>query len=188
MPRNIKLRNLGEFNSPCVEVRISGRCWRRRWLPVKRIHGQNPIKNLHSAASLRIATSTMEVVVAIALLAAATTMVGGFVHQVKAGLRDRELSTRCDWELMNARERIGSWPVEQITLQQIQQISLSESLTAHIANAHLSAAIQQIKKPVPAIQVTLAIEGELNEQTIQPSVLTFWVLSITGETTAEGNL
>ena len=188
MPRNIKLRNLGEFNSPCVEVRISGRCWRRRWLPVKRIHGQNPIKNLHSAASLRIATSTMEVVVAIALLAAATTMVGGFVHQVKAGLRDRELSTRCDWELMNARERIGSWPVEQITLQQIQQIPLSESLTAHIANAHLSASIQKIERPQSATQITIAIEGELNEQTIQPSVLTFWVLSITGETTAEGNL
>jgi len=123
----------------------------------------------------------MEVLVAIALLAAATTMVGAFVHQVKAGLRDRELSTRCDWELMNARERIGSWPVEQITQQQIQQISISESLTASIANAHLSAAIQKIENPVPAIQVTLAIEGELNDQTIQPSVLTFWVLSPTGE-------
>jgi len=129
----------------------------------------------------------MEVLVAIALLAAATTMVGGFVHQVKAGLRDRELSTRCDWELMNARERIGSWRVEQITLQKIQQISIAESLIAHIANAHLSAAIQKIEKPQPAIQITLAIECELDGQTIQPSVLTFWVLSPTGESPKEGN-
>jgi hypothetical protein len=135
----------------------------------------SPLKNRPSAAFLRNAISTMEVVVAIALLAAATTLVGGFVHQVKAGLRDRELSTRCEWELLNARERIGSWPVEQITLQQIQQMPISESLAAQVASARLSAAIQKIEKPVPATQVTLAIECELDGQTVQPSVLTFWV-------------
>jgi hypothetical protein len=133
------------------------------------------IKRGLSVVRARRGTSTLEVVVAIALLAAATTLVGGFVHQVKAGLRDRELSSRCNWELMNARERIGSWPVGQITLEQIQQISISKSLTDRVASAHLAATIQQIEKPVPAKQVTLAIECELDGQTVQPSVVTFWV-------------
>jgi hypothetical protein len=124
----------------------------------------------------------MEVIAAIALLAAATTTVGQFVHQVKVGLRDRELSTRCDLELSNARERIGSWSTEQIVPEQIQQIPISESLTARVANAHLSASIQQIEEPLRATQVTLAIECEQDGQKIQPSVLTFWV-----PTSIEGN-
>ena len=117
----------------------------------------------------------MEVLVAISLLAVATALVGGFVHQVQAGLRDRELSTRCDWELMNARERIGSWQTDQISLEKIQQIPISDSLSSHVNNAHLIASIKNIEKPVPATQITLAIECELKGQTVQPSILTFWV-------------
>ncbi len=141
----------------------------------------NPPKNQRSPTTLKIrrrrATSTMEMVVAIALLAATATMVGKFVHQVKLGLRDRELSARFDWELMNAHERIGSWPLERITLEEIQQISLPKALTEHVANARLTASIQKIEKPLPATQITLAIECERYGQTIQPSVLTFWVPS-----------
>lgn len=133
------------------------------------------LKNYSSATVQRSATSVMEVVVAIALLAAATTMVGGFVHQVKQGLRDRELSARCDWELINARERIGSWPVEQITTEQIQQIPISKPLSDRVVDAHWSSTIQPIEKPRPALQVTLALEFQRNGQTTQPSVVTFWV-------------
>ena len=128
----------------------------------------------------------MEVLVAISLLAAATTLVGGFTHQVRSGLRERELSTRCDWELMNARERIGSWPAEKITLEQIQQIPLSDSLTARANNVHLTAAIRNVEKPLPATQITLAIECDLNGQTVQPSILTFWV-PVAAATIAEAN-
>ena len=127
----------------------------------------------------------MEVLVAIALLAVATTLVGGFVHQVQAGLRDRELSTRCDWELLNARERIGSWRTEQITLEQIRQIPVSDSLTSLVENAHLTASIQDIEKPLPAKQITLAIECDLKGQTVQPSILTFWVTSTAAKNAEE---
>ena len=48
-------------------------------------------------------------------------------------------------------------------------------LTTRVANARLSASIQQIEKPLRATQVTLAIEFEQDGQKIQPSVLTFWV-------------
>ncbi len=123
----------------------------------------------------RAATSTLEVVIAVGLLAAAAWSVGQFVHQVHTGLKERELSTRCDLELMNARERIGSWPVERLTLDQIQQLPLSESLRNQMTDAHLTATIQPIEAPRPATQVTLAIECNHKGQTIQPSVLTFWV-------------
>ena len=138
------------------------------------------LKNGSSGSRQRSATSVMEVVVAIALLAAASAMLGGFVHQVKQGLRERELSVRCDWELTNARERIGSWPVDQLTTERIQQIPISESLSESVSDAHFSAAIQRIEKPGPAMQITLALECERYGQTIQPSVVTFWVALSSG--------
>lgn len=145
---------------------------------------RNPLHNHRSAMSppaemsFRRATSTMEVIVAIALLAAATTVVGGFVHRVQKGLRDRELSARFDWELKNTRERIGSWPEEHLTLERIQQIELSKSLLpgdSPETKPRLTASIQKIEKPLPATQITLAIECNLHGQTIQPSIFTFWV-------------
>jgi hypothetical protein len=138
------------------------------------------------STSLRTATSTMEVFVAISLLIAASALVGAFVHQVQSGLRDRELSTRCDWELMNAREQIGSWPPERISVEQIQQMPLSDSLSTQLAKAYLTASIQNIEKPMPAKQVTLAIECDLHGQIVQPSILTFWVPS-SAETNTEAN-
>lgn len=119
----------------------------------------------------------MEMLVAMSLLAAAMTMVGKFVHQVQAGLKNQELSARFDWELLNARERIGSWAEEQITVQQIQQIPISDSLSSQVTNAHFAASIMKIETPLPATQVTLAFECEVAGQTIQPSMLTFWVAS-----------
>jgi hypothetical protein len=127
----------------------------------------------------RTATTTMEVVVAIALLAVAATLVGRFVGQVKQGLRDRELTARFEWELLNARERIGSWTADRITLERIQQLPISDALASRLKNARLAAAVQNIETPLPALQVTLGLEGELNGQAIQPAVLTFWVPSTT---------
>ena len=123
----------------------------------------------------RMATSSLEIVVAFALLVVAVTLVGRFVSQVKHGLRDRELSARTEWELLNARERIGSWSTEQITRERIEQLPLSKSLTDRFTSVSFVAQVQHVDQPIEAEQVTLAIAGELDGQKIEPAVLTFWV-------------
>ncbi len=123
----------------------------------------------------RAGTSTLEVVIAFGLLVVALTMVGRFVSQVKSGLRVRELSNRTEWELLNARERIGSWSPEQITRERIEQLPLSKSLTDRFTSAAFVARVTHVDQPIVAEQVTLAIAGELDGQKIEPAVLTFWV-------------
>ncbi len=83
----------------------------------------------------------MEMLVAISLLAFAVTAMGQFVSQVSSGLRDRELSARIGWEIMNARERIGSWPIDDITVEQIEQLQVSEPLAKSLTAAKFTARV-----------------------------------------------
>ena len=129
----------------------------------------------------RAASSTAEVIIAIALLAIAASLVGRFVSQVRSGLSDRELGARIGWELQNARERIGSWSTDEITAERIGQMQVSKGIAGRIENARLNASVKRIESPVVATQVTLGLQGELKGQTIQPTVLTFWVPVKNGE-------
>ncbi len=131
--------------------------------------------------TLRTATSTAEVIIAVALLAIAASLVGRFVSQVRSGLRDRELSARVGWELQNARERIGSWSTDEITKERIAQLPVSKAVASKLENARLNATVLRIDSPVVATQVTLGLRGELNGQAVQPAVLTFWVPIENGE-------
>ena len=117
----------------------------------------------------------MEVIVAIALLGAAASLVGQFVTQVQRGLRDRELNVRCDWELLNARERIGSWSSEQVTKERIESIEISGPLRKRLESPKFSASVTRMDHPIVAQQVTIGLEAVYNGQVIRPSVLTFWV-------------
>ena len=126
-------------------------------------------------SNARRAASTAEVMLAIALLAIAAPLVAKFASQVRRGLQDREISARLEWELINVRERIGTWPAEQITAERIGQVPISSSLTEQVPSAKLSAKVSQVEKPVAATQVTLAVQCERGGQTIEPATLTFWV-------------
>jgi hypothetical protein len=136
---------------------------------------------LQQNPTTRTAATTVEMLVAISLLVFAVTAMGRFVVQVNHGLRDRELSARIDLELMNARERIGSWPIERITSSEIGQLRVSEPLANGLADARFVAAVAEIDQPVRATQVTLALQCTLNSQLAQPAVLTFWVTRNSGD-------
>ncbi len=132
-----------------------------------------PARSVHHA--LRKAATTMEMLVAISLLAFAVTGMGQFVRQVNSGLRDRELSARIGWELLNARERIGTWPKERLTVEQIQKLPVSAALAESLEEAQFTASIVTIATPIRATQITLALECKVLGQPAQPAVLTFWV-------------
>ncbi len=117
----------------------------------------------------------MEMLVAVSLLAFAVTAMGQFVSQVNSGLRDRELSARLGWEIMNARELIGTWPIEDITVEQIEKLLVSEPLAKSLTDAKFKALVVPVDEPLAAIRVTLALECKLAGQLAQPAVLTFWI-------------
>ncbi|MCC7337984.1 MAG: hypothetical protein IT422_23080 [Pirellulaceae bacterium] len=116
-----------------------------------------------------------EVIVAIALLGTATVAIGRFAVTTKQGLRERELATRLSNELLNARERIGSWPQEQLAAEHIEAIPFSKSLTEQVDDLKWRAIVDPVAEPVSALRVTLKLECSLHGQTAQPQTLTFWV-------------
>lgn len=123
----------------------------------------------------RYGTSMAEVIVAIALLGTATAAIGRFAVMTKQGLRERVLGTRLSNELLNARERIGSWPQEQITVEHIEQLPFSKSLAEQVDHLKWRTIVEPMTEPVNALRVTLKLECSLHGQTAQPQALTFWV-------------
>ena len=87
-----------------------------------------------AAGRMAAGALTVEVLVAVALLTAAVVGVGRFMTAANTGLRHRELSARLEWELVNARERIGSWHPADVTKQSIERLPFSECSTPTFAN------------------------------------------------------
>ena len=120
-------------------------------------------------------TSTAELLVAMAILATAMVGVGQFASNTGSGLSQRELSTRIGWELANAREQIGSWKPENINVQRIENLPLSESLKHILDDLRWRAKVETLTEPARAIRVALTLHCTLHGQSARPASLVFWV-------------
>lgn len=134
-----------------------------------------PVPRQFDFRNARAATTTAETMVAIAILGIAMAGVGRFVASVNQGLRERELSARIGCELINARERIGSWSPEEITKANIERLPVSEVLMGHLQEAHWKASVSAIEEPASALQVELTLVCKYQGQLATPDRLTFWV-------------
>ncbi len=133
------------------------------------------MKHMTFQTASRSGTSTIEILVAVALLGSAFIGVGQFMSMTKAGLRNRELSTRIAWELQNARERIGTWPLSDINRENIEQLPFSDALAEMLSEPRWQAVVTAIPEPIPTIRVTLELHCVLSGQDAQPDSLTFWI-------------
>lgn len=123
----------------------------------------------------RMAVTSMETLVAIIVLSIAAMAVSQFVVTVHSGLQDQELSQRIGWEIENARELIGSWPVEKITQERIEQLPFANGLSENLVQARWVARVKQVEEPMPATRVTLGIECQYQGQVAMPQEMTFWI-------------
>lgn len=151
------------------QQRASGSCARKS--------RTNSNRSQPGTAAKRAGVSTVEILVATALLATAITGIGRLAHATQQGLHDRELATRLHWEIGNAREQIGSWGVEGITVARIEALPFSPALTKQLDGLRWHADVQSISEPATALQVSLAIQCLVNSQAAQPAKLTFWIAS-----------
>lgn len=124
---------------------------------------------------VRAATTTAELIVAMVVLSAAVGGVGRLASSVTSGLRERELSARIGWEIVNAREQIGSWTPGEITSQRIAALPISEALTSQLSHCRWESSVSVIERPARAIRVNLALVCEYQGQQASPQRLTFWV-------------
>lgn len=126
---------------------------------------------------LQRGTSTVEVIVALAVLATAVVGIGRFASTTNRGLRERQLSSRIGWELTNAREQIGAWVPEMITPSRIENLPFSSGLSDQLQDLQWQAEVAPITAPADALQVILTLRCTFQGQTARPASLVFWVPS-----------
>lgn len=123
----------------------------------------------------RRATTSLETVVAIALLGVAVSALGNMLGRIQHGLNDRELATRVSWEIDNARERIGSWAVDQITPDRIEELPISEALQDRVENLKWQSEVTPITDPIQGVRVRIDLTFDYRGQAVAPNGRTFWV-------------
>ncbi|MEZ6133337.1 MAG: hypothetical protein R3C53_00365 [Pirellulaceae bacterium] len=123
----------------------------------------------------RPAFSTVEVTVAIILLALTAGTLGRFVASVRHGLRERELSCYLGWEIENARARISTWELADVSVENIARMPFSPAIVERLPDARWTSTIETITEPIAAIQVTLQLQCTLHGQAAEPARLTFWI-------------
>jgi hypothetical protein len=125
----------------------------------------------------RFGISTVELLVSIGLLGLVLAAIGKMQHQIGQAIGQRELYQAIGWELENAKEEIQSWPSDRVTQEQIEQLSLSESLTRQLDKPQWQADIS--KQSIDsngrvATRVRLWLKANHSGQAIRPVELTFW--------------
>ncbi len=124
---------------------------------------------------LRGGTSTVELLVSMAVLTTAVLGVGRFASTTRQGLHDRELNSRIGWELANAREQIGAWQPTDVSVKEIESLPFSDYLKQELSDVRWQASVESISEPAQVLQVTLALHCTINEQAARPASLVFWI-------------
>lgn len=131
--------------------------------------------------------STIETLVALALLGMLMLLVGKFATHVRGGLEQRRLAKVLQWELENGREIVGSWPVDQISQERIAHLPFSALVQSELDDLEWYSEVraaplelpnhQTNDMSVPALQIRLGLRGTYQEQQLRSNELSFWVLS-----------
>ncbi|MFK7738212.1 MAG: hypothetical protein AB8B50_19445 [Pirellulaceae bacterium] len=124
---------------------------------------------------MRLGVTTTEAIISALLLGLTVAAAGKFASMTHEGLRERELSARIDWELVNARERIGSWSPTEVTEPNVESVAFSAHLKEHFDELAWQAEVEKVETPLAALQVRLSLTATRKSQAIRPADLTFWV-------------
>ena len=124
---------------------------------------------------IRHGITTAEVLVSIALLTLGILLVGKFSGVMGTSLRDQEFRALVNWELQNVRERVQSWDFQYVSVENIEQLPVSESLRQRVEGARWVARLKMIAEPISAKQVDLHLVGEVRGQRVEPVQHMFWV-------------
>ncbi len=135
-----------------------------------------------------------ETVIALVILGFVITGIGQFASYINTGINDLRLSKQIRWEIENAREVIGTWPVERVTTDNIDQLPISSRIAEELSDAKWKSSVAPASfslsagsstssgsiadgtsMTVAAKTVTLQLQAQYKGQSISPVELTFWV-------------
>lgn len=129
----------------------------------------------NSRKLFRFGTTSIEVIVGCVLMTAALVTVGIFQTRITKSESTLRQAALARTEVRNAREVVGSWPLEMVTDASVSQIQISPGVQATLPDARWIAKVFETEQPVRGKRVFLDLEWSRNEQIHSTSGITFWV-------------
>ncbi len=146
-----------------------------RSCPMARRDGQAFGGNNSASGMQRRALTVIELIVALALLSVAMLTASKMLAQLIQNGKALSSNDQALQMLVNFRELIGTWPVDRITPENIQQLSSPKNAVASENPYRLDANIVECQEPIVGKQVTLQISWQSSVGEPRQSTLAFWV-------------
>ncbi len=124
----------------------------------------------------RFGTSALELTVALIVLSLSTIIVGKFSLLSAQANRAQTSVSDLQRAVLNYREQIGTWPIEQITSERIESSLPPDVHVPGLADLQWQATVERVHSPRAALQVRLAVVAQtVSKTTARPIDLVFWV-------------
>ena len=118
-----------------------------------------------------------ECLVAFAMLVPIAVIIGRIGLHTEHASRASLLASQSVCDLVNAREVIGSWGFEEVTLEKIESISFPENPEFRAGSREWRASVDEVTEPVQAKRVCLSLQwthGQSESMSVVGPIV-FWV-------------
>jgi hypothetical protein len=118
-----------------------------------------------------------ECMVAFAILVPVAVLVSKIGLQARQSIRASMLAAYAKMDLTNAREKIGAWNFDEVTLANIQSLPHAEYPDAQDSGQEWLAVVEEIQEPIPSKRVSLSLRWtpQRSPEPNEFGPLTFWV-------------
>lgn len=119
-----------------------------------------------------------ECIMAFAILLPVAALVSKIGLQTQQSLRDSLLTAQAKSDLVNAREVIGTWEFDDVTVANVQSLPHAEISEVTESQREWLAVIEEVQEPIAAKRVSLSLLWTPPRSTAANEVgpLTFWVV------------
>ena len=121
----------------------------------------------------RTGTTHLELIVAAVLLTATLAGITAYRQRTIVSNQMVQSASLAQSRVLNMRREIGSWPIDEITVANIEKQPADE--LAGLPAARWVVAVSEIDTPVAGKQVTLAMQWKAGSTFASSPSLTFWV-------------
>ncbi len=118
-----------------------------------------------------------ECILAFAILLPLAALVSKIGLQAKQSLQESVLTAHVNRDLINAREEIGAWRFDDVTVANIQSLPHNEAPDAQDGPREWLTIVEEVQVPVPAKRVNLSLlwRPPRSSSSHEVGPLTFWV-------------
>ena len=118
-----------------------------------------------------------ECLVAIVMLVPIAILVSKIGLQTERSSRETVLAANALRDLVNAREQVGSWEYEDVSLASIQSINIPENPAFEDSRREWLVGIEEVNEPISAKRVSMSLQWTpvRSEFPMEIGPITFWV-------------